>query len=201
MKKAVVYIHGKGGSAEEYKHYIPFFKNAGVMGFDYKAQNPWEAKHEFGAWFDELYTKYSDIYVIANSIGAYFTMMSLSTYPIKTAWFISPVVDMLQLIKNMMLWAGVTEEELCSQREIVTSFGETLSWDYFCYAKDNVIKWPVPTEILYGENDTLTARETVTRFAKNINAGLTIMKNGEHWFHTEEQMRFIDGWLSKTVHS
>ncbi len=24
---------------------------------------------------------------------------------------------------------------------------------------------------------------------------LTIMKNGEHWFHTEEQMKFLDSWI------
>ena len=29
--------------------------------------------------------------------------------------------------------------------------------------------------------------------------GVTVMKGGEHWFHTEEQMRFIDDWFrSKT---
>lgn len=26
---------------------------------------------------------------------------------------------------------------------------------------------------------------------------LTIMKNGEHWFHTEEQMQFLDAWIKR----
>ena len=25
------------------------------------------------------------------------------------------------------------------------------------------------------------------------------MKNGEHWFHTKEQMDFLDAWLSQTI--
>jgi hypothetical protein len=27
------------------------------------------------------------------------------------------------------------------------------------------------------------------------NAELTVMEDGEHWFHTEEQMRFLDEWI------
>lgn len=30
------------------------------------------------------------------------------------------------------------------------------------------------------------------------NAQLTVMQNGEHWFHTEEQMRFLDNWIKNT---
>ena len=28
-------------------------------------------------------------------------------------------------------------------------------------------------------------------------AELTVMPEGEHWFHTPEQMRFLDAWLIK----
>ncbi|MDY2742875.1 MAG: alpha/beta hydrolase, partial [Eubacteriales bacterium] len=27
---------------------------------------------------------------------------------------------------------------------------------------------------------------------------LSIMKNGEHWFHTDEQMKFLDEWIIKS---
>ena len=27
---------------------------------------------------------------------------------------------------------------------------------------------------------------------------LTVMRNGEHWFHTEEQMKFLDEWINKS---
>ena len=32
-------------------------------------------------------------------------------------------------------------------------------------------------------------------FAKEHNTTLTIMEQGEHWFHTEEQMTFLDNWI------
>ena len=43
------------------------------------------------------------------------------------------------------------------------------------------------THILYGEKDNLTSYETVAEFVAQIKATLTVMKNGEHWFHTDEQ--------------
>ena len=57
-------------------------------------------------------------------------------------------------------------------------------------------RWSVPTEILYGGADALTSRDAVTAFAGAHHAGLTIMEEGEHWFHTPEQMRFLDRWIT-----
>lgn len=33
------------------------------------------------------------------------------------------------------------------------------------------------------------------KFANDVNAELTIIQNGEHWFHTTEQMAFLDDWI------
>lgn len=32
-------------------------------------------------------------------------------------------------------------------------------------------------------------------FAEKHQAELTVMEGGEHWFHTEEQMAFLDDWI------
>ena len=92
----------------------------------------------------------------------------------------------------MMLWANVTEDELQSKKEITTAFGETLSWEYLCYVRKHPIKWNIPTCILYGGKDHLTSRETISEFADQIGADLTVMEDGEHWFHTNAQMQFLD---------
>ncbi len=47
MKQIVVYVHGKGGSAEEAEHYSALFPDSEVLGFDYRAQTPWEARELF----------------------------------------------------------------------------------------------------------------------------------------------------------
>ena len=43
MKQTVIYVHGKGGNAQEATHYAPLFPESEVLGFDYRAQTPWEA--------------------------------------------------------------------------------------------------------------------------------------------------------------
>lgn len=199
MDKVVIYIHGKGGNAEESSHYKPLFSDCDVVGLNYTAQYPWEAKKEFSSLFDLICKHYKSVQIVANSIGAYFAMNSFSNQQIEKAYFISPIVDMERLIADMMLWANVVEDELKEKKEIQTAFGEKLLWDYLCYVRENPIVWTIPTHILYGEKDNLTSIETVSKFAKQINATLTVMKNGEHWFHTEEQMKFLDDWIKRTA--
>lgn len=197
MDKVVIYIHGKGGSADESLHYKTLFSDCDVVGLNYTAQYPWEAKKEFQSYFDLKCKHYKSVQIVANSIGAYFAMNALSEKQIEKAYFISPIVNMEQLIADMMFWANITEDELQDKKEIETTFGETLSWEYLCYARRNPIKWKIPTNILFGEKDNLTSYATISEFAKQTKATLTVMKNGEHWFHTEEQMKFLDEWINK----
>ena len=194
-KNIVIYVHGKGGSAEEAEHYKPLFPDSEIIGFDYRAQTPWEAKEEFAQFFAQQRQRCDKLTLIANSIGAFFSLMSLDETLIDRAYLISPVVDMEKLIKNMLLWANVTERELEKKQEIPTDFGETLLWHYLCYVRERPVTWNIPTRILYGEHDDLTSMETISAFAKRTGAELTVMPGGEHWFHTEEQMRFLDAWI------
>ncbi len=200
MKNVVIYVHGKGGNAEEANHYKQFFDdNFEIIGFDYKSLNPWDAKIEFINYFNAIISKYNKIYLIANSIGAYFSLISLSDMPIEKAMLISPVVDMERIILNMMKCENITEDELILKKEIETSFGESLSWQYLSYVRKNTIHWDIPTNILFADNDNITSVDTMTNFANKINANLTTMRDGEHWFHTEEQMAFLDNWFKENI--
>ena len=99
----VVYVHGKGGSAEEAKHYIPLFPDCSVIGFDYHAQTPWDAKEEFPRFFSAQRKRCDRLTLIANSIGAFFSMSALDAALVDRAYLISPVVDMEKLIGDMPL--------------------------------------------------------------------------------------------------
>jgi len=195
MKNAVLYIHGKGGSAAECEHYRPLFPDFEVIGLGYQTFTPWETGAEIHTAVKELKEEYESIVLIANSIGAFFSMNAGIDTMIERAFFISPIVDMEKLICDMIQWANVTEEELRSKGVISTGFVEDLSWDYLCYVRSHPIRWEVPTRILYGGNDNLTNYETVHAFAERHNAALTVMEGGEHWFHTEMQMQFLDNWI------
>ena len=200
MKETILYVHGKGGSAAESKHYKALFPECEVIGLDYQTFTPWETGVEIRAAAEALKAENKRVILIANSIGAYFSMNAGIDAMIEKAWFISPIVDMEKLIGDMMRWANVTEAELEARGTVRTAFGEDLSWNYLCYVRNHPIRWMVPTRILYGNRDDLTALETVRDFAKKHHAALTVMEGGEHWFHTEEQMRFLDYWIMKENH-
>lgn len=78
VKHLVIYVHGKGGNANEAEHYKPFFAESDVIGFDYQAQNPWEAQKEFSSFFEVHSQGYDSVTLIANSIGAFFSMSALT---------------------------------------------------------------------------------------------------------------------------
>ena len=196
MKERIVYVHGKGGSAEEAERYRALLPEAEIVGFDYRAQTPWEARGEFPRFFAEQRTRCERLTLLASSIGAFFSMSALDEGLTDRACLISPVVDMEALIGRIMLWAGVREQELAERLEIPTRFGETLSWRYLCDVREHPIVWRVPTRILYGEGDELTPMEVMEAFVRRTGAELTVMPGGEHWFHTEEQLRFLDAWLT-----
>ena len=170
---AVLYIHGKGGSAAESEHYKSLFPNCEVVGLDYQTFTPWETGKEIFDAVMELKDKQESIILIANSIGAYFSMSAGIDGMIQKAFFISPVVDMEKLN------------------------GYELSGEWLRYVESHPVKWSVPTCILYGNKDELVPFDSISDFAKTHHAPLTVMDGGEHWFHTEEQLRFLDDWIRK----
>ena len=119
---------------------------------------------------------------------------------IKNSVFLSPVVNMKIIIDNMMLWSNTTEKELEEKLEIKTNFGQTLYWDYYKYVKENpIINWNKKTFVLYGNKDNLQDENIIKNFCNDFNCSLTILENGEHYFHTEEQLEFYKNWIDKVI--
>ena len=143
---------------------------------------------------------YNEINIWACSIGAYFSLLAYKDEDLKQCLFLSPVVNMKIIIENMMLWSNTTEKELNEKQKIKTDFGQTLYWDYYLYVKENPIKnWNKKTYILYGNKDNMQNENIIEDFSNEFNCDLTILKNGEHYFHTEEQLNFYNDWLDKII--
>ena len=207
-----LYIHGKMGRKEEAAHFAEIACPEGyqVLSIDLPGHGerademerfvPWEIVPELQAGSGFARQRWKKIGLYANSIGAYFSLLAFREAKLEKSLFVSPVLDMEKLIRDMMGWAGVTQEQLQRAREIPTAFGETLSWKYLTYAVEHwITKWDCPTAILYAGQDHLTARETVDDFAWKFGCTVTVMENGEHWFHTEEQLAVLDAWLRKEL--
>ena len=119
MKKAIIYIHGKGGNHREAEQYRQNCPECNIYGVDYQDDFPWVVQEKILDVYNRLNKKYDCIYVLANSIGAYFSMHTLQKADIKKAFFISPILDMERLILDMMRWAEVSEDELAEKKRFL----------------------------------------------------------------------------------
>ena len=205
--KVYLFVHGKCGHKEEAKDFAEIVCPRGwqVLGIDLPEHGsrkgetgafvPWHVVPELQTVMEYARAHWSRIALRANSIGAWFSMLAFQSEPLEKALFVSPILDMEQLIGRMMQWAGVTEADLEARETIETSFGETLSWRYYQYAKAHPIEsWPWPTAILYAGQDNLTPRQGVDGFVERFHCSLTVMEDGEHWFHTPEQLEVLHRW-------
>ena len=197
QRDAVLFLHGLGGSAAEVEYYRPLFPDCELIGLDYHGIEPWSAGQEIFDTVLELFGEYRSVSLIGYSIGAYLAMHASVDGLLKKAYFLSPVVDMESIILALTAQAGVTEEKLKEQGTIPIEGGLTLSWEYLCWVREHPVEWNAPTAILYGEHDNLTPREMIEDFAETHDAALTVMPGGGHWFHTDEELRFLNDWFRK----
>ncbi|MGV8111239.1 alpha/beta hydrolase [Methanospirillum sp.] len=150
---------------------------------------------EIGKYAEEHWDQVS---LFACSMGAYFSLLTYRDTGLKTALFLSPVVDMERIIRNMMMWFQVTPERLEKENTIDTPVGQKLYWDYFCYVLDHPVdRWDVDTRILYGAKDNLVEVDTISNFIEKSPCTLEIMDEGEHYFHTVDQLKVFSQWLEK----
>ena len=211
-EKLFLYIHGKMGCKEEAARIAEIVcpKGYHVLSIDLPGHGermgemecfvPWEVVPELRAVYDYATEHWKNVSLYANSIGAYFSLLAFRDVKLEKSLFVSPILDMEKLIHDMMGWACVSWEQLWEAGEISTNFGETLSLKYLTYAEEHPItKWDSPTAILYAAKDHLTARGTVVTFSRRFGCSVTVMENGEHWFHTEEQVAVLDAWLRKEI--
>lgn len=210
--KLYLFVHGKYSNKEEAEAFAHVATDIGfqVLSFDLpehgeREQDQYKCSvqngtHDLAVIYAYIKNRYKDISLYACSLGAYFSLVAYRYVKFGNCLFVSPILDMEILIQNMIRWADVSEEELKEKGEIDTSFGETLSWVYYQYVRNHPIEnWNNKTSILYGEKDNLTERYVLDSFVKKYNCRLDIMAGGEHYFHTPDQLSYLDDWIRKVV--
>ncbi|MBP1044818.1 alpha/beta hydrolase [Enterococcus sp. BWM-S5] len=210
-EKVFLFVHGQSGNKEEAEQFAAVAAEKGwqVLSIDLpehgerKAESgfvPWIVVPELQLVWQYIETHWQRFGLRGNSIGVWFSLLALRDKEIEQSLFVSPILDMEQLIRKMMRWADVSEEQLETEKIIQTDFGQELSWEYLTFARQNQInKWKSPSAILYGDQDNLTDHETITAFSLKFQCDLTVMEDGEHWFHTMDQLIFLTNWLKESV--
>lgn len=210
--KVYIFVHGKMSQKEEAAGFASIATRRGyqVVSFDLpehgerKSENyPCTVQNgvrDLQTIGEFVISKWKKISLFGSSLGAYFSLVAYQDVQFQKCLFLSPILDMEHLIQNMMQWFNVSEELLQEKQEIPTPMGETLSWSYYSYVREHlVLKWENPTYILYGSNDHVTERHVVDTFVTNFHCHLEVLENGEHYFHTREQLDVVDTWLDHNV--
>jgi len=197
----VVYIHGAKGNYHEADDFL-YIKNCNVVGLDYEDGSPWAVGETIKEKFAELIEGYDYVYVIANSIGAFYTYTYLNKFNIKKAFFISPVVSMKSIIIWRMIKEKISKKELAEKKFIKLENGHEFDYEFYKkYVDDNFLEtWDVDTEILYPANDEIILYEDVIKFVINHpKCNLTIKTNSSHYLHTDEEKEFIKKWITESL--
>ena len=204
-----LFVHGLGGNRREA---APFAELAVPLGWQVLSVDlpehggrqdgapllPWVAVPELQAVDAYLRAHWRHVSLRATSIGAWLSLQSLGA--VENCLLCSPLLDMETMITGMMAAAGVTEERLQAEGEIPTAAGPTLSWDYLLWARSHPIRAICrETDILYGSQDAMVPRATVDRFLRENPGRLTVMEGGEHWFHTPDQLAFLQSWEAQAL--
>ncbi len=203
--RGYLFLHGQMGHKEEAETFARTAcpKGYQVLSIDLPGHGerrdrgeelaPWTAAPDIRAALDWAGRRWKSISLRANSIGAYFAMLAFDAPD--RALLVSPILDMEELILTMLSRAGATEGQLRERGEIAAPFGQTLSWKYLCWVRAHPLRdWTCPVRILYGGRDDMTARRTVEAYVRRHDARLTVMEEGEHWFHTPGQLAGLRGW-------
>ena len=206
-KKIYLFVHGKNGCKEIAEDFAKIAAKKGwqVLSVDLPGHGervqesgqffPWQIVPELKMVMTFIKRRWQTVGLRADSLGVWFCLLAFSDDHIDKSLFVSPILDMEKLIYDMMRYASVSEERLKKEKEIKTDFAETLSWEYLEFAKKNKIEnWNVKTSILYAENDSFTNRNTVDSFVKKYGCNLTVLKEGDHWLHTPQQISMLSRW-------
>lgn len=180
--KVFLFVHGLNGHKGEalaFAH-VAVPKGYQVLGIDLPVERkPWEVLPLLNEVVDYLYLHWEKVSIRANSIGSWFSLLAFQDRIVEQALFVSPLLDMKKFIECMP-----TRED-----------------DYYKWVVEHPIThWNVTTFILRPEKDLVVSDSCGKDFIDQHSCQITIMKNGEHWFHTPEQVTFMESWENCVVY-
>ena len=209
--KLYVHVHGKLSCKEYAKKFAEIAQAKGyqTLSFDLPqhgerinedyACDIFNGMHDLNIISDYAFSNYNDVSLFACSIGAYFSLNTYSNKPFKKCLLQSPILDLHYLINQMFIWFNITKEQLYIKQKITTPL-ETITWDYYEYITNNpIIKWDIPTNILYGAKDELQSIDVMNNFSNKFNCPLTVSNNSEHAFMSSDDVAILLKWLKDFI--
>ncbi len=180
-KKVFLFVHGLHGRKEEVLAFADVAVPNGhqVLGIDLPVERkPWEVMPLLNEVCDYLYENWESVSVRANSIGSWFSLLAFQGKELDKALFVAPILDMRVFINRLPIRKD----------------------DYYEWViKNRITHWNAPTYILRPKADLLVSEEVGREFISRHQCQVTIMPDGEHWFHTPEQFACMKKWEESIV--
>lgn len=203
----VLHVHGKMSRKEYAEDFARIAQQKGwqTLSFDLPRHGermnsaaecvPFDVVPEVRMLADWVQVHSEHMALYACSLGAYFSLESLTGYSFEKALFQSPIVDMPWLIRQMQQWFHVTDEQLKAAGRIATPVDD-LRWDWHEYAMHKLPQvWSIPTYVLYGGRDNLQSRAVMEAFCAQAGAKLTISEESEHPFMAPQDTPVVREWI------
>ena len=180
-KKVFLFVHGQGGNKEEA---IPFAeivvpKGYQVIGIDLPVMDqPWKVSAMLNEVKEYLHQNYDSVNIRANSIGAWFSLLSFQDTVIDQALFVSPILNMRVFIEGMQ---------------------EKDNTYYDWVIKHPIEQWTADTFILRPKIDLVVNDKVYDSFISKFECQVQEVENGEHWVHTPEQLLAMQQWEKSVI--
>lgn len=179
--KVFLFVHGQGGNKEEAILFaeIAVPKGYQVIGIDLPVMDqPWEVLAMLNVVKEYLYLNYDSVCIRANSIGAWFSLLVFQDTVIDQALFVSPILNMRVFIEGMQ---------------------EKDDAYYDWVIKHPIKQWSADTFILRPKIDLVVNDKVYDSFLNKFECQVHEVENGEHWFHTSEQLFAMKQWEKSVI--
>ena len=159
-----------------------------------RALHPWQPVLFLKNLLVHAKRRWENIGVFADSVGAWLCMLAFEGAGVERCLFLSPVLDMADVIASKLDQAGITPAQLRRQKTV--SAGEyELTYDYFRWLqRHRAHALCENTAVLLGGQDPLVSKSSVQRFCGKEGAIITTLPGCDHWFETERAQQLAQDW-------
>ena len=198
-KKTIIYIHPKGWNSLKVKDIQSIKVGYEIKEIKCDINDVQKEGNKVKEKFSEILEEHQEIVLIASSMACFYAIEYLSSYDIKKAYFISPIIDMYQYIFDLMNKYHVTERKLKEEKFVQLEDGQLLSYDLYQHVLADHDEWKIPTDIIYGDQDRVVFIENIADFLAYHDSRLSICINADHNFSKKENQLFLKEWLIKQL--
>ncbi|WP_243858963.1 hypothetical protein [Actinomyces sp. ZJ308] len=138
----------------------------------------------------------TEVGLLANSIGAYFSLCDTPAGTFERAWLVSPLLDLEYYIRDMMAKYSVTDGQLEAETVIDTPRG-VLECPYLRFVEKHPARLDIPSWIIRGDQDEVVSLEALGRFVSAPGVELVQIEGGQHFLGRPPHLDTVVAWFEQ----